>query len=80
MSHLLDFLNAMYTYLFGLFGIDFTGYTGNLPSELIQMYTYVDKFFQILCIFYLLYLIFNFVVFLISLGGVRKWVRFGWLS
>lgn len=72
MSHLLDFLNAMYTYIFGLIGIDFTGYAGSLPVELIDMYAYVDRFFQILCVFYLLYLIFNFVVFLISFGGVRK--------
>lgn len=72
MGGLLDFLNALYTYIWSLIGIDFTGYSGNLPIQLLEMYVYVEKFFQIMCIFYLLYLIYNFIVFLVSLGGIRK--------
>lgn len=72
MVYLENFLQSVYTYIWSLLGIDFTNYTGSLPSQLIDMYTYVDKFFKIVCVFFLVYVVYNFVVFLISLGGIRK--------
>ena len=72
MSGLLDFLNGLFNYIKSLLFIDFTGYTGQLPTEFISMYGYVENFFKIVCIFFFLYLVYNFVIFLISFGSVRK--------
>jgi hypothetical protein len=66
------FCQTLYTYLFSLIGIDFSNYAGELPEQFVNMYAYVDKFFQILVIFLFLYLIFNFLFFLFSLGGIRR--------
>lgn len=72
MNYLVDFLNSLYQYIFNLIGIDFTNYTGNLPTEFISMYSYVLDVFKIISIFFYIYLIYNFIIFLVSFGGVRK--------
>ena len=72
MTGLTNFLNGLFNYLSSLLLIDFTDYSGNLPTQVIEMYSYVSKFFQIVVIFFFLYMVYNFIIFLISLGGVRK--------
>lgn len=72
MQHLTNFLTLMYNYIFSLIGLDFSNYSGELPQQLIDMYAYVEKFFELICIFFLVYLIYNFIYFVISVGGVRK--------
>lgn len=72
MNYLVDIINSLYQYIFNLIGIDFTNYTGNLPTEFITMYGYVLDIFKLISIFFYVYLIYNFIIFLVSLGGVRK--------
>lgn len=72
MSGLVNFLNGLFTYIKSLLFIDFTNYSGELPTEFITMYGYIETFFQIVCIFFFLYLVYNFIIFLVSLGSVRK--------
>lgn len=72
MTYLVSFLESMYTYIWTLLGIEFTNYAGALPVQLIEMYAYVEILFKYICVFFLVYVIYNFVVFLISLGGIRK--------
>ncbi len=69
---MLDFLNVFFNYISSLLLIDFTGYTGSLPTELVTMYGSFTNCFQLVVIFYFLYLCFNSIIFLISLGGVRR--------
>ena len=74
MQHLITFLESFYNYIYTLIGIDFTGYSGELPNGLIEMYSYVEKFYQLVIIFFFVYLIYNFIYFVITIGGVRrKW-------
>ena len=68
---MLNVLNVLYTYLSSLLLIDFSNYTGPLPEEVLFIYSYFSNFFKLTIIFYFLYLCFNFVIFIISLGGVR---------
>ncbi len=68
---MIEFLTIFYNYITTLLFIDFSNYTGNLPTEFLEMYGYFASFFKLLVIFYFLYLCFNFVLFLVSLGGVR---------
>ena len=68
---MLEVLNIFYNYISSLFLIDFSSYTGTLPTGLVEMYGYFSSFFKLVVIFYFFYLCFNFVIFLISLGGVR---------
>lgn len=72
MTFLTDFINAIHTYLYSLIGIDFTSYTGVLPQQFIDLYSYVGQFFKLVVIFYFVYFVFNFLYFLFSLGGIRK--------
>lgn len=72
MTYLVSFLESMYSYIWTLLGIDFTNYVGALPVQLIEMYSYVEILFKYMCVFFLVYVIYNFVIFLISLGGIRK--------
>lgn len=69
---MLDFLNIFFEYISSLLLIDFTSYTGSLPTELVSMYGYFTDFFKLVIIFYFLYLVFNSIIFIISLGGVRR--------
>lgn len=69
---MLNIFNVFYDYITQVLLIDFTNYSGNLPNEFLTLYSYVPIFFKIVVIFFMCYLIFNFIIFLISLGGVRK--------
>lgn len=71
MQGLLDFLNHFYNYVFAVIGIDFSSYTGVLPTEFITMYGYVLEFFKYFSIFALVYFMYKVLITLISLGGVR---------
>ena len=80
MQYITDMLNIMFNYIKSLLFIDFTNYSGSLPNELLDMYSYVEPAFKIVSIVFIFYLLLNFVIFVISLGGVRKkWVLFGYL-
>lgn len=72
MQYLTQFMQQLYDYIFTLIGIDFTNYSGSLPSEFVNLYQYVEQFFQVLVIFYFVYMVFNFLFFVFSLGWVRK--------
>ena len=72
MTYLTDLCNSIFNYLYALIGIDFTGYSGNLPSQFIEMYSYVEQFFKLVIIFYFIYFVYNTLIFLFSLGGIRK--------
>lgn len=69
---MLEFLNILFNYISSLLLVDFSGYTGSLPTEFVSMYGYFTSFLKLVVIFYFLYLVFNFVIFLVSLGGVRN--------
>lgn len=70
MQYLTQFMQLLYDYIFTLIGIDFTGLS--LPQQVIDMYAYVEQFFQIVVIFFFLYLIYNTLYFIFSLGSVRR--------
>lgn len=72
MQYITDMLNIMFNYIKSLLFIDFTNYSGSLPNELLDMYSYVEPAFKIVSIVFIFYLLLNFVIFVISLGGVRK--------
>ena len=72
MQYLTQFMQQLYDYVFTLIGIDFSNYSGSLPIEFVNLYQYVEQFFQVLVIFYFVYLVYNFLFFLFSLGGIRK--------
>ena len=44
MAGLTNFLNGLFNYLSSLLLIDFNNYSGNLPTQVIDMYGYVSKF------------------------------------
>ena len=67
-----QFIQLLYEYLFAMIGIDFTNYSGSLPQQFVNLYQYVDKFFHLVVIFFFVYMIYNFLIFLFSLGGIRK--------
>ena len=71
MEGLVSFIDNLWNLLFSIIGIDFSSYTGSLPSELIQMYGYFEIGLKYIVCFMFLYLCFNFIVFLVSLGDVR---------
>lgn len=70
MQYLTQFMQLLYDYIFTLIGIDFTGLS--LPQQVIDMYAYVEQFFQIVVIFFFLYLVYNTLYFIFSLGSVRR--------
>lgn len=70
MQYLTQFMQLLYDYIFTLIGIDFTG--SSLPQQVIDMYAYVEQFFQIVVIFFFLYLVYNTLYFIFSLGSVRR--------
>lgn len=72
MTALTEFCNLLYEYIFALIGIDFSNYDGALPSEFVNLYQYVTQFFEILVIFFFAYLVYNFLFFIFSLGGIKR--------
>ena len=72
MSHLVEFMESLFTYFKNLLFIDFSNYSGNLPPQVIEMYSYIESFFKFAVVVIFLYMVFNFIIFVVSLGGVRK--------
>ena len=72
MQHLTSFMQLLYDYIFTLIGIDFSNYSGSLPEQFVDLYQYVEQFFQALIIFFFVYMVYNFLFFVFSLGAIRK--------
>jgi len=72
MSYLYDFIVSLFTYFKSLLLIDFTGYSGQLPLQVVEMFGYVESFFKFLAVVFFVYLVYNFLIFVISLGGVKN--------
>lgn len=71
MQYLQDIILAFYNFLKSIFIVDFSGYSGSIPQNVINMYGYIDIFFKYLCVFYFVYIAINFLIFVFSAGGVR---------
>lgn len=72
MTALTEFMQVLYNYIFALIGLDFSNYNGSLPIDFVNLYQYVTKFFEVMVIFFFAYLVYNFLFYIFSLGGIRK--------